>query len=56
MDKGCGRCYPLPSRRGKSFVVGDPAQNRRSSVPRRIEVNDNLARKRYKDLSIPFAR
>ena len=34
----------------------NPSQNRRSSVPRHAEVNDNLARKICKDLGIPFTR
>jgi len=35
---------------------GNPQQNRRSSVPRHAEINDNLARKICKDLGIPFIR
>jgi mRNA interferase HicA len=35
---------------------GNLEQNRRSSVPRHSEVNDNLARKTCKDLGIPFTR
>jgi mRNA interferase HicA len=35
---------------------GNAAQNRRSSVPRHAEINDNLARKICKDLGIPFMR
>jgi mRNA interferase HicA len=35
---------------------GNPKQNRRSSVPRHTEINDNLARKICKDLGIPFVR
>ncbi len=34
----------------------NPAQNRRSSIPRHTEINDNLARKICKDLGIPFTR
>lgn len=30
----------------------NPSQNKRSSVPRHTEINDNLARKIYKDLGI----
>jgi mRNA interferase HicA len=32
---------------------GNPAKNKRSSVPRHAEVNDLLARKICKDLDIP---
>ena len=32
---------------------GNPANNRRSSVPRHTEVNDQLARKICRDLGIP---
>jgi len=32
---------------------GNPAKNRRSSVPRHNEINDHLARKICKDLDIP---
>jgi len=35
---------------------GNPAVNRRSSVPRHSEINDNLARNICKDLGIPFTR
>jgi len=35
---------------------GNPAQNRRSSVPRHPEIVDNLARKICKDLGIPFTK
>ena len=35
---------------------GNLSHNRRSSVPRHTEVNDNLARKICKDLGIPFTR
>jgi mRNA interferase HicA len=31
----------------------NPGQNKRSSVPRHTEINDNLARKICKDLGIP---
>ncbi|MBT3272667.1 MAG: type II toxin-antitoxin system HicA family toxin [Spirochaetales bacterium] len=31
-------------------------QNKRSSVPRHIEINDHLARKICKDLGVPFVR
>ena len=31
----------------------NPAQNRRSAVPRHTEVNDNLVKKICKDLGIP---
>jgi mRNA interferase HicA len=34
----------------------NPAQNRRSAVPRHNEINDYLARKICKDLWIPFVR
>lgn len=34
----------------------NPEQNKRSSVPRHSEINDQLARKICKDLGIPFAR
>ena len=34
----------------------NPAQNRRSAVPRHTEINDHLARKICKDLGIPFVR
>jgi mRNA interferase HicA len=34
----------------------NPAQNRRSAVPRHNEINDYLARKICKDLGIPFVR
>jgi len=34
----------------------NPAQNRRSAVPRHNEINDYLARKICKDLRIPFVR
>ena len=34
----------------------NPAQNRRSSVPRHIEIRDQLARKICKDLGIPFVK
>ncbi len=32
----------------------NPAQNRRSSVPRHSEIRDQLARKICKDLGVPF--
>lgn len=32
----------------------NPAQNRRSSVPRHNEISDQLARKICRDLGIPF--
>jgi len=35
---------------------GNTSQNRRSSVPRHAEINDNLARKICRDLGIPFTR
>lgn len=34
----------------------NPAQNRRSSVPRHNEVSDQLARKICRDLGIPFTK
>jgi mRNA interferase HicA len=34
----------------------NPAQNRRSAVPRRNEIVDHLARKICKDPGIPFTR
>ena len=34
----------------------NPAQNRRSSVPRHTEIVDQLARKICRDLGIPFTR
>lgn len=34
----------------------NPTQNRRSSVPRHNEINDQLARKICKDLGIPFVK
>jgi len=34
----------------------NPNQNRRSSVPRHKEINDQLARKICKDLGIPFLK
>jgi mRNA interferase HicA len=34
----------------------NPAQNRRSSVPRHSEIVDQLARKICRDLGIPFTR
>ena len=34
----------------------NPAQNRRSSVPRHTEIRDTLVRKICKDLGIPFVR
>jgi len=34
----------------------NPAQNRRSAVPRHNEINDYLGRKICKDLGIPFVR
>jgi mRNA interferase HicA len=34
----------------------NPAQNRRSSVPRHNEISDQLARKICKDLGIPFVK
>jgi len=34
----------------------NPAQNRRSAVPRHNEINDYLARKICKDLGIPFVK
>ena len=35
---------------------GNPAQGRRSSVPRHNEINDQLARKICRDLGIPLVR
>jgi len=32
---------------------GNPANNRRSSVPRHTEINDHLARKICRDLGVP---
>lgn len=34
----------------------NPAQNKRSSIPRHNEIDDGLARKICKDLGIPFVR
>ena len=34
----------------------NPAQNRRSAVPRHSEIVDQLARKVCKDLGIPFTK
>ncbi|NVM27007.1 MAG: type II toxin-antitoxin system HicA family toxin [Desulfobacterales bacterium] len=34
----------------------NPKQNKRSSVPRHTEINDQLARKICKDLGIPFVK
>ncbi len=34
----------------------NPAQNKRSSVPRHTEIRDQLARKICKDLGIPFVK
>lgn len=34
----------------------NPAQNRRSAVPRHTEIIDNLARKICRDIGIPFTR
>lgn len=34
----------------------NPAQNRRSSVPRHNEISDQLARKICRDLGIPFTK
>lgn len=34
----------------------NPAQNKRSSVPRHTEIIDQLARKICKDLGIPFVK
>jgi len=34
----------------------NPAQNRRSSIPRHTEIREQLARKICKDLGIPFVR
>jgi len=34
----------------------NPAQNRRSSVPRHTEISDQLARKICRDLGIPFVK
>jgi mRNA interferase HicA len=33
----------------------NPKQNRRSSIPRHSEINDNLARKICRDLGVPFS-
>lgn len=35
---------------------GNPANNKRSSVPRHTEINDDLAKKICKDLGIPQIR
>ena len=35
---------------------GNPAQNRRSSIPRHVEINEFLARKICKDLGLPFVK
>jgi mRNA interferase HicA len=35
---------------------GNPKQNRRSSVPRHVEIKDKLARKICRDLGIPFIK
>ncbi|MFN8626707.1 MAG: type II toxin-antitoxin system HicA family toxin [Candidatus Binatia bacterium] len=34
----------------------NPAQNKRSAVPRHNEIDNDLARKICKDLGIPFAK
>jgi mRNA interferase HicA len=34
----------------------NPAQNKRSSVPRHTEIADQLARKICRDLGIPFSK
>ncbi len=34
----------------------NPAQNRRSAVPRHTEINDILANKICKDLGVPFIK
>lgn len=34
----------------------NPHQNKRSSIPRHNEIDDNLARKICKDLEIPFVK
>ncbi|MBM4334272.1 MAG: type II toxin-antitoxin system HicA family toxin [Deltaproteobacteria bacterium] len=34
----------------------NPAQNKRSSIPRHNEIRDQLARKICKDLGIPFIK
>ena len=41
---------------GRHSWWGNPSQNRRSSVPRHTEIDDNLAKKICKDLSVPPPR
>jgi len=45
-------CYLLRDR-GKHSVYVNPANNRPSAIPRHREINDFLARKICRDLSIP---
>ncbi|MGH8620543.1 MAG: type II toxin-antitoxin system HicA family toxin [Burkholderiales bacterium] len=51
-EHGCG----LLREGGNHSWWHNPAQNRRSAVPRHNEINDYLARKICKDLGIPFVR
>ncbi|MBA3613022.1 MAG: type II toxin-antitoxin system HicA family toxin [Nitrospirales bacterium] len=34
----------------------NPNLNKRSAIPRHTEIHDNLARKIFKDLGVPFAK
>ena len=51
-DHGC----VLVREGGNHSWWANPAQNRRSSVPRHSEIVDLLARKICKDLGIPFVK
>ncbi len=51
-EHGCG----FIREGGNHSWWGNTVLNRRSSIPRHTEVNDNLARKICKDLGIPFTR
>jgi mRNA interferase HicA len=41
---------------GRHSWLGNPSQNRRSSIPRHTEIDENLARKICKDLSVPLPK